>query len=200
MKKIIMMLFLCFVMLSPAEAAWKECDFPNVLKFAYPDTLKVQNDTYETVKTTLNSYQPNTPAILDLNFSPVDHNDKSCFVTIRVSLGRKISTSINEPVQIKADRLIKLQGSVLENASNSLGVQIDLVNPAEIFSFDDKYCIYMEYHYKLGNEQWYTYIYNFDDYDKRYRITINVRSDKYNEWTAKPNDIRDIVKTLQPVR
>ena len=42
MKKIIMMLFLCFVMLSPAEASWKECDFPNVLKFAYPDTLTVQ--------------------------------------------------------------------------------------------------------------------------------------------------------------
>ena len=201
MKKVIfLVLMLCFVVGFTAEASWKNCEFPQILKFKYPDTIELKKGSYEAMTEKLQNYKQGERANLQLRFIPSNPNDKTCRVSVLSLLGREKASDFSEPMHVNQKQLIEFQDFALQKAYKDLNVQVDLVNPAEVFSFDNKQCIYMEYHYDLPNEpKWYAYIYNFNDNGRRYRVVIHVRSDKYKQWIESSKDIRNIVRTLQPI-
>ena len=201
MKKICMLVLLlcCFTMTCFAEAGWKDCQFPNLLSFKYPSTLALREESYQGMMSSMKNFKDGNRSNFNLSFKPIAINDNSCRVSVRVMTGRKDSSFFDEPLKLSQEELSAFQGEYLLSVSEDLKTQVDLVNPAEIYTVDGKQCIYMEYHYTMGGKKWYNYVYNFNDGDRRYRVTIRLQADKYQNWTKKPYDVRDIVRTLTPI-
>ena len=183
-----------------ANSGWLDCEFPGVLKFKFPPTLMLREGIYDDMLKALKNHKDGIRTNLRLNFVPVDASNRTCFVNVRCLLGRKAVNDFYQPISITTDELNRMQGDILLGAAQDLKTQVDLTNPLEVYDFDDKHSLFMEYHYPRNNKLWYSYFYHFNDGDKRYRVIIRVRSDKYKEWIQQPNDIREIVRTLVPVR
>lgn len=201
MKKVLLLVSLlcCLAMTCFAETGWNDCQIPKLLSFKYPATLTLREGSQEKLMADLQNYQDGKRGNFSLRFKPVVANDNSCRVSVRVMTGRKDSSFFDEPLKISPQGLAEFQGEYLLSVSEELKTQVDVANPAEIYTVNGKQCIFLEYHYNVDGKRWYAYVYNFTDGDRRYRVSMQVQADKYAGWTKKPYDIRDIVKTLNPI-
>lgn len=213
MKKIFLLTLLLLSFAVSAFAGkyvgWRTYTIPNELTFEIPPTLKVSDSSVTKLNEDLKKTLPNRR--LQLRFVPLNSNNAKFHGNVNV----RVDISENEPSRFKYGDKITLSkdelmawelrylGSISQDfAQNNPTIRVGtVVNHAEIFPVDGIDSLYFEYTTLHNNEPYYyNYLYRFLNGTRAYRVIIRVRSDELKYWLQSGNDIRNIVRTLIPLK
>lgn len=207
MRKILFLTMLMLCLISSCLAAsfpgWSKTSIPNFLAFEVPPTLEVSNAYLQQLNENLQTYKPGDKKVFHVQLVPNQSSGlptNSAKVDIRVVTGRRENSAFGQPLNISAEQLKQWQDSYMQKVQKIGNIKINITNPAELYSVDNIPCTYLEYCDQLeGLPMFYNYIYRFFDKDKVYFIAVHIQHELYNEWIKQGVDIRNIVRTLQPL-
>ena len=201
---------------------WTTLIIPGELEFQIPPTMEVQGESYKELmklyspETYRGSYPEGSIKLMAQQKGLTDglYGAKDHFVRVTV----QVLTDDNEPqmpefgkpLGLTANDLAVYEEIVINELKNkfksinALGRKIQFLGVtkhAEIVYIDGKEALHYAFNSQIDG---YPIVYNDEYYffnrNKTYRIKKKIRSTEYAYWTQSGADVRNVVRTLQPLK
>ena len=190
-------------------AGWKSYSIPNEIDFEIPPILMLKEDSVVKMQEALKSNTSRKR--LELRFVPVATGNTKYhgLVRVRVDIDEdkpvayKFGDNLNISKSDLMDWEFRYLGALMQDFANrKKDIYVgEILNHMQVFPVDGKDALYFEYVTHHGKEPFYcNYIYRFLNGSRVYHIIMRVRSDELKYWLQNGNDIRNIVRTVMPVR
>ena len=198
---------------------WTTLIIPGEVEFQIPPTMEVQGESYKALmkmyspETYRGSYPEGTVKLMAQQKGLTDSNyiAKNYFVRATVQVITDDSEppfpKFGEPLGFSSEDMAVLDDALIEglkiglNSPSARNARIlGITQHAELVRIDGKEAVHFAYNSQNeGYPPIYNDVYMFYNRNKIYRVSTMIRSTEYAYWTQSGADVRNIVKTLQPL-
>lgn len=196
---------------------WTTLIIPGEVEFQIPPTMEVQGESYKALMKmyTPNVYKSSYPEgsvklmAQQKGLTEGVYGAKNHYVraTVQVSTddSEPLMPSFGQPLGFTPEDLAVLEEAFLQGINVALNSNpsirfLGVTRHAEISYVDGKETVHFSYNSQNeGYPPVYNDVYLLFNRNKTYRVSTAIRSSEYNYWTQYGADVRDIVRTLQPL-
>ena len=199
---------------------WTTLIIPGEVEFQIPPTMEVQGESYKALmkmyspETYRGSYPKGSVKLMaqQKGLTDASHIAKNYFVraTVQVTTddSEPLFPKFGEPLGFSPEDMALLDDALIKglnvglNSPSTRNMRIlGITQHAEIVRIDGKEAVHFAYNSQNeGYPPVYNDIYMFYNRNKVYRVSTMIRSTEYAYWTQPRADVRNIVRTLQPLR
>ncbi len=197
---------------------WTTLMIPGEVEFQIPPTMEAQSESY---KALMKLYSPNVykssyPGgsvklmAQQKGLSDGIYGAKNHFVRATVQVvtddSEPLMPEFGQPLGLTSEDLNILEQEFLQGIYNALNSNptmrfLGITQHAEIKYVDGKETVHFAYNSQNeGYPPVYNDLYILFNRNKIYRVSTMIRSIEYDYWTQSGADVRDIVRTLQPIK
>ena len=199
---------------------WTTLIIPGEVEFQIPPTMEVQGESMKALmklyspETYRGSYPEGSVKLMAQQKGLTDNNyiAKNYFVRATVQVATDDSEppfpSFGEPIGLSSDELAAFDEALIDGIKATMNLPtmrntrfLGVTNHAEIVHVDGKEAVHFAYNTQNeGYPPLYNDVYLFYNRNKIYRVSTMIRSTEYEYWTQPGADVRDIVRTLRPLK